>query len=66
MQSVAVAGGDMNKNVNPNQMAKLNQSMARMMDPQVLQKMGNLNILGDNVQSDSLISIMLKMKDFHQ
>ena len=42
MQSVAVAGGDMNKNVNPNQMAKLNQSMARMMDPQVLQKMGNL------------------------
>ena len=33
-------GGDMNKNVNPNQMAKLNQSMARMMDPSVLQRMG--------------------------
>jgi len=30
----------MTKNVNPNQMAKLNQQMARMMDPMVLQKMG--------------------------
>lgn len=36
-----VPGGDMTKNVNPNQMAKLNQQMARMMDPMVLQKMGN-------------------------
>jgi len=35
-------GGDMTKNVNPNQMAKLNQQMARMMDPMVLQKMGGM------------------------
>ena len=33
-------GGDMGKNVNPSQMAKLNQQMARMMDPRVLQQMG--------------------------
>ena len=33
-------GGDMTKNVNPTQMAKLNQQMARMMDPSVLQRMG--------------------------
>ena len=32
-------GGDMTKNVNPAQMAKLNQQMARMMDPRVLQQM---------------------------
>lgn len=36
-------GGDMAKNVNPNQMAKLNQQMARMMDPRVLQQMGGMN-----------------------
>ena len=33
-------GGDMAKNVNQAQMAKLNQQMARMMDPRVLQQMG--------------------------
>lgn len=33
-------GGDMGKNVNPNQMAKLNQQMAKMMDPRVFQQMG--------------------------
>lgn len=33
-------GGDMTKNVNPAQMAKLNHQMARMMDPSVLQRMG--------------------------
>ncbi|PFX23134.1 signal recognition particle 54 kDa protein [Stylophora pistillata] len=33
-------GGDMSKNVNPSQMAKLNQQMAKMMDPRVLQQMG--------------------------
>lgn len=32
----------MTKNVNPAQMAKLNQQMARMMDPRVLQQMGQL------------------------
>ena len=36
-------GGDMARNVNPNQMAKLNQQMARMMDPRVLQQMGGVN-----------------------
>lgn len=36
-------GGDMAKNVNPAQMAKLNQQMARMMDPRVLQQMGGMN-----------------------
>lgn len=35
-------GGDMSKNVNPAQMAKLNQQMARMMDPRVLQQMGGM------------------------
>lgn len=34
-------GGDMTKNVNPAQMAKLNQQMAKMMDPRVLHQMGN-------------------------
>ena len=33
-------GGDMSKNVNQVQMNKLNQQMARMMDPRVLQQMG--------------------------
>lgn len=33
-------GGDMAKNVNPSQMAKLNQQMAKMMDPRVFQQMG--------------------------
>lgn len=32
--------GDMAKNVNPTQMAKLNHQMAKMMDPRVLQQMG--------------------------
>ncbi|CAG9856155.1 unnamed protein product [Phyllotreta striolata] len=35
-------GGDMAKNVNHNQMAKLNQQMAKMMDPRVLQQMGGM------------------------
>ena len=28
-------GGDMSKNVNPTQMAKLNQQVAKMIDPRV-------------------------------
>lgn len=36
-------GGDLNKNVNPSQMAKLNQQMAKMIDPRVLQQMGGMN-----------------------
>lgn len=35
-------GGDMAKNVNSTQMARLNQQMARMMDPRVLQQMGGV------------------------
>uniref|UniRef100_A0A0N5ABH7 Signal recognition particle 54 kDa protein n=1 Tax=Syphacia muris TaxID=451379 RepID=A0A0N5ABH7_9BILA len=35
--------GDMNaKNINPSQMQKLNQQMAKMMDPRVLQHMGGI------------------------
>lgn len=30
----------MSKNVNPSQLAKLNQQMAKMMDPRVLHHMG--------------------------
>ena len=36
----ATLGGDIGRNVNPNQMAKINQQMARMIDPRVLQQMG--------------------------
>ena len=35
-------GGDMSKNVNPQQMAQLNQQMAKMMDPSVLRQMGGM------------------------
>merc|ERR1719492_407011 len=35
-------GGDMNKQVNPQQMAQLNQQMAKMMDPNVLRQMGGM------------------------
>ncbi|ESN93097.1 hypothetical protein HELRODRAFT_189679 [Helobdella robusta] len=35
-------GGDMAKNVNPTQMAKLNQQMIKMMDPRVLHSMGGV------------------------
>lgn len=35
--------GDMNtKNINPSQLQKLNQQMAKMMDPRVLQHMGGM------------------------
>lgn len=37
---INVLGGDMSRNVNPTQMAKINQQMARMIDPRVLQQMG--------------------------
>ncbi|KAF2364477.1 Signal recognition particle SRP54 subunit [Trinorchestia longiramus] len=33
-------GGDIGRNVNPNQMAQLNTQMAKMMDPKVLHQMG--------------------------
>ncbi|XP_028033905.1 signal recognition particle 54 kDa protein [Bombyx mandarina] len=36
-------GGDMAKNVNQTQMVKLNQQMAKMMDPRLLQQMGGMS-----------------------
>lgn len=36
-------GGDMAKNVNPTQMARLNQQMAKMIDPRMLQQLGGMN-----------------------
>lgn len=35
--------GDMNKNVNQVQMAKLNQQISKMMDPRVLHQMGGMS-----------------------
>lgn len=35
----------MGRNVNPNQMAKINQQMARMIDPRVLQQMGKCSMI---------------------
>merc|ERR1719443_273792 len=35
-------GGDMNKQVNPSQMAQLNQQMSKMIDPSVLKQMGGM------------------------
>uniref|UniRef100_A0AAZ3PW17 Signal recognition particle 54 kDa protein n=1 Tax=Oncorhynchus tshawytscha TaxID=74940 RepID=A0AAZ3PW17_ONCTS len=43
MDSMNDQGGDMSKNVNPSQMAKLNQQMAKMMDPRVLHHMGGMS-----------------------
>ncbi|KAF7267208.1 signal recognition particle 54k [Rhynchophorus ferrugineus] len=43
-------GGDMAKNVNQNQMAKLNQQMARMMDPRVLHQMGGMSGLQNMIR----------------
>merc|ERR1719186_564718 len=36
-------GGDMNKQVNPSQMAQLNQQMSKMIDPSVLRQMGGMS-----------------------
>ena len=38
--SLFITGGDMGRNVNPSQMAKINHQMAKMIDPRVLQQMG--------------------------
>lgn len=35
--------GDITRNVNPNQMAKLNQQMAKMIEPKMLAQMGGVN-----------------------
>lgn len=39
--------GDMSRNVNPNQMAKLNQQMAKMIEPNMLAKMGGTSGLSN-------------------
>jgi len=44
-------GGDMAKNVNPSQMAKLHQQMAKMIDPRVFQQMGTKPILNFIIQN---------------
>jgi len=36
-------GNNMTRNVNPMQMAKLNQQMAKMIDPRIFQQMGGMN-----------------------
>ena len=36
-------GGDMSRNINQKQMTDLNMQMAKMMDPQVLHKMGGMS-----------------------
>ncbi|KAK4336944.1 hypothetical protein RND71_043516 [Anisodus tanguticus] len=36
-------GGDMSRNVNPMQMAKLNSQMAKMIDPRIFQQMGGMS-----------------------
>ncbi|CAJ0572095.1 unnamed protein product, partial [Mesorhabditis spiculigera] len=47
-------GGDINPNkVNPAQMAKLNQQMAKMMDPRILQQMGGMGGLQNMMQQFS-------------
>ena len=51
MMSSLGIGGDLNKNVNPAQMAKLNQQMAKMIDPRVLQQMGVLDTRPFNLAS---------------
>lgn len=40
MLFISFTGGDIAKNVNSVQINKLNQQMAKMMDPRVLQQMG--------------------------
>ena len=44
-EMISALGGDMSKNVNPSQMAKLNTQMAKMMDPRVLHQMGRLKMI---------------------
>ena len=52
----------MTKNVNPAQMAKLNQQMARMMDPRVLQQMGQLATGSEHfARQDSGVSQIFKL-----
>lgn len=55
------AGGDMSKNVNPSQMAKLNQQMAKMMDPRVLHHMGRLDFYNKSFHITQTYFVTLSM-----
>ncbi|CAI8045382.1 Signal recognition particle 54 kDa protein, partial [Geodia barretti] len=58
----------MGKNVNPAQMAKLNQQMAKMMDPRVLQQMGGMSGLQNMMrqfQQGASICRGSRENDFH-
>jgi len=57
-----LVGGDMSKNVNPSQMAKLNQQMVKMMDPRVLQSMGKSSpfCICQSVSQGVFIDVWLK------
>jgi len=46
-------GGDMNRAVNPSQMAQLNKQMANMMDPSVLRQMGGMGGLQNMMKLSS-------------
>merc|ERR550519_1256358 len=55
-------GGDMNRAVNPSQMAQLNKQMANMMDPSVLRQMGGMGAGGlDMAEMEKMMSKMGKM-----
>ncbi|KOB66101.1 tRNA-nucleotidyltransferase 1, mitochondrial [Operophtera brumata] len=61
-------GGDMAKNVNQTQMVKLNQQMAKMMDPRILQQMGGMSGLHNMMRQlqqgvRSVIDMDLKCRD---
>ena len=45
VRDILCLGGDMSRNMNPSQFQRLNQQMARMMDPRVLQQMGKAILL---------------------
>eukprot|EP00128_Syssomonas_multiformis_P005225 Colp12_sorted_trinity150504_noHs@34501 len=46
-------GGDLGRNVNPQQMGKLNAQMAKMMDPRVLKQMGGMGGLTNMIKQMS-------------
>ena len=51
----------MNRNVNPSQMAKLNQQMAKMIDPRVLHQMGQFFVTRNMIMdsTSSLIRVLV-------
>lgn len=53
----------MSKNVNPSQMAKLNQQMAKMMDPRVLHHMGEYQHIIKAMTKKRCSGVLVKMSD---